>query len=219
MKRKTRICLLLAVFVVAALPVLAKAPEALTVFVNGYRVTGKALWYKGRIYVPLEDVASATNGQYNYDETNRTASVMVGPPNAAAGSPTLVLPSQAERPYLKVVWEKKYTTGTNARVLATVINRGSSQANDVEAICIFKDETLQEVSAVARPVGTLAPGQSRTVEFKLFESEASAPNYAYPGYAGYSYGAPIVSGVGRRGEVLLDGQWTRISYELKFNYN
>ncbi|MGE0489741.1 MAG: hypothetical protein AB7S38_11065 [Vulcanimicrobiota bacterium] len=219
MNRKTRIGLLLAVFMVAALPVLAKAPEALTVFVNGYRVTGKALWYKGRIYVPLEDVASATNGQYRYDEANRTASVVVGAPDPSAASPSQVLPPQADRPYLKVVWEKKYTTGTNARVLATVINRGSTQANDVEAICIFKDSTLQEVSAVARPVGSLAPGQSRTVEFKLFENEAAAPNYNYPGYAGYGYGAPIVNGVGSRGEILLDGQWTRISYELKFNYN
>lgn len=189
----TKKILSLLAIVAIALPVLAKAPEALTVFVNGYRVTGKALWYKGRIYVPLEDVANSTNGHYNYDPSRKVASASIG---SAVAGPEQPAAASAERPFIEVVWEKKYTTGNNARVVATLTNQGSLPARDLEAICIFKDSSLQELTSVTRPVGTLGPGQTRTVEFQLFNSQSPT-----------------------QGEIAASKQWNRISYELRFNYN
>lgn len=202
-KRRFWVIALVALFCV---PVLAAAPEALSVLINGQVMEGKALWYKGRIYVPLEDVARSTGGTYHFNKTTGKAQVTVGQGRAQARA------SQAVRPNIRVEWEKKYVSQDNARVLATVMNTGQTPANDVEAICIFKDGTLQEVSASAQVIGTLAPGQRRTVEFRLFEA---------PTYQQTAWGAPISVGgpLGRNGEVLLNGTWTRVSYELKFNYN
>lgn len=189
------------------LPVMAAAPEALSVLINGQVMEGKALWYKGRIYVPLEDVARSTGGTYHFNKTTGKAQITVGPGRAESAQAP-----QGERPNLRVEWEKKYVSQDNARVLATVMNTGPRPAVDVEAICIFKDGTLQEVSASAQALGTLTPGQRRTVEFRLFE----APTYQQTAWGPTAYwGSPVA----RNGEVLLNGQWTRVSYELKFNYN
>lgn len=192
--------LLIALLVALALPVLAAAPRALSVVINGYPVKGKALWYKGKVYVPLEEVAAATGGTYSYNPANGLAEVNVGSPAPPARR-------EIVRPYIKVRWEKKYMTGNNAKVLATISNSGEAVAENVEAICIFKDGSLREVTAVTREVGRLLPGESRTLEFNLFE-----------GYVINQYGAPaIVDGLAYD-KILLNGQWTRVSYELKFNY-
>lgn len=184
---------------------LAQAPQSLSVLVNGYVLHGKALWYKGKVYVPLEDLATSTGGSYNYDPRTRVA-------RATVGRPLRKFPGEVQRPVLKVVWQRKYTSPDNARVLATIANEGQVPANDVQVICIFKDETLQEISASTRNIGNLNPGQRRTVEFQLFGGGMRSD---YPGYSPVYPWAPSVG----PGEVLVDGTWTRISYELKFNYN
>lgn len=199
---------------IVALPgsrsLMAQAPESLSVLVNGFALQGKALWYKGRVYVPLEDVASSTGGSYDYDPHTRTA-------RATIGSPQRVAPRESHRPYLKVVWERKYTSGSNAKVLATIANQGQAPAEDVEVICIFKDETLQDLTAQARNLGRLEPGQSRTVEFQLFEGVPDAP-VAYDPYSPYLYNYNYNTNIAREGQVFVGGAWTRISYEFKFNY-
>ncbi|MCE7873970.1 hypothetical protein DYH09_26860 [bacterium CPR1] len=179
---------------------LAAAPRALSVVINGHPVKGKALWYKGKVYVPLEEVAAATGGSYSYNPQTGQAEVMVG-------NPPPPIRRELIRPYIKVRWEKKYLTGNNARVLATISNTGDAAAENVEAICIFKDGSLREVTAVTRDVGRLLPGESRTLEFNLFE-----------GYVVSAYGAPIVADGLLHDKILLNGEWTRVSYQLKFNY-
>lgn len=183
-----------------ALPVLAVAPRALSVVINGYPMKGKALWYKGKVYVPLEEVAAATGGSYSYNPSTGLAAVTVG---TAAPAPR----REVMRPYIKVRWEKKYIAGNNAKVLATISNTGEVPAENVQAICIFKDGSLREVTAVTRDVGRLAPGENRTLEFNLFE-----------GYVSPQYGAPAIATGLVYDKILLNGEWTRVSYELKFNY-
>lgn len=194
-----KLCTALLVCLVA-LPVLAVAPKALSVVINGYPVKGKALWYKGKVYVPLEEVAAATGGTYSYDPASGLAAVTVG----AAAPPAR---REVVRPYIKVRWEKKYMTGGNAKVLATISNSGDVPAENVEAICIFKDGSLREVTAVTREVGRLLPGENRTLEFNLFE-----------GYVVNQWGTPVVGDGLYYDKILLNGEWTRVSYELKFNY-
>ncbi len=204
MKTKLSWIMILLTAVLVAMPggreLLAAAPRALSVVINGYPVKGKALWYKGKVYVPLEEVAAATGGSYSYNPQTGQAEVMVG-------NPPPPVRRELIRPYIKVRWEKKYMTGNNAKVMATISNTGDAAAENVEAICIFKDGSLREVTAVTREVGRLLPGESRTLEFNLFE-----------GYVVNSYGAPIVADGLIHDKILLNGEWTRVSYQLKFNY-
>lgn len=217
--RKPWTLLLVGLVLGAALPVLARAPEALSIIINGHPVSGKALWYKEKIYVPLEDVAASTGGTYQYDERTGTARVTVGGGAARPGTPRVQQSSLDERPYIRVVWERKYVTGDNARVVTTLKNVGEATAQNFEAICIFKDDTLNELTAITRPIGSLGPGESRTVEFAMYDTSGVAgyPAYGY-GTGGYYYPTGSVAGVGRGDKVLVDGHWTRIYYELKFNY-
>ncbi len=198
------------VLVAVALPVLAQAPKALTIFVNGYALQGKALWYKGRIYVPLEDVAKSTGGTFNYVTGTGTAQATVGA--AGVPAPTAVVPATTttttvapagSRPYLKVVYERKYTTGNVAKVLATVVNQGQLPAGNIEVICTFKDGLGRELTSQLQPAGNLNPGESRTLEFS---------------FVGYGFGPPLSPGYGQEDHLWIDGHWTRISYALKFNY-
>lgn len=208
-------------FLIAALggiltlaPALAGTPESLSILINGYAFSGKALWYKGKIYVPLEEVAKSTGGTFGYDPATGEAVVTVGAPPAELRAAT---PASGARPYIKVTWERKYLSGNNARVMATLTNQGDAPARDLEAICIFKDGYLNEIGAVARPLGTLGPGQSRTVEFQLYqESSLVYPSYAYTGGYYYYPGGGLIGGSGDK--ILVNGHWTRIYYELKFNY-
>lgn len=177
-----------------AVPVFAAAPQALSVLINGQAMQGKALWYKGRIYVPLEDVASSTHGTYRYDQNTGKAEVTVG-----QGGKVSV---QAGRPHLKVKWEKKYVTATNAQVLATIVNNGQGVARNVEAVCTFKDPTLRELSASMQRAGDLKPGESRTLEFRLYEQPLQSGNCQFCGQFG--------------GQQM---RWSRINHELTFNYN
>lgn len=209
--------LFLAALLVLALAgaVLARAPQSLTIFINGFPMTGKALFYKDKIYVPLEDVARSTGGTYSFDEASGTARVTVGAP-----APTSQAAPAEGTPYVKVTWERKYLYGTNAKVVATLSNRGEAPARNLEVTCIFKDGTLNELNAVTRALGTLAPGESRTVEFILFDSATAAyPTYGY--YNGYYYYYPAagVAGAGIGGDKInIGGHWTWIFYELRMNY-
>lgn len=213
--RKSWSLLVLGLLLGAALPVLARAPDALTIFVNGYPMAGKALWYKDRIYVPLEDVAKSTGGAYQYDATTGTARISVGAPTATA----IRREEPDQRPLVRVVWERKYLGGANARVVASLKNVGEAPAVNLEAICIFKDDTLNELSAVSRPVGNLLPGETRTVEFALYDTSVAGgyPSYGY-GPGGYYYYPGGSTGSLSRDKILVDGNWTRIYYELKLNY-
>lgn len=216
--RKSWTLLLVGLVLGAALPVLARAPEALSIIINGHPITGKALWYKEKIYVPLEDVAASTGGTYQFDERTGTARVTVG--GSGSGARVQQQSTSDERPYIRVVWERKYLTGSNARVVTTLKNVGEASAQNFEAICIFKDDTLNELTAVTRPVGSLAPGESRTIEFAMYDTNVSAgyPAYGYGGPGGYYYPTGNTGGISRGDKILIDGHWTRIYYELKFNY-
>lgn len=184
-------CLLL-----LAIPCIAQAPQALSIIINGVPLQGKALYYKNRVYVPLEDVARATGGEYAVDSST-------GVIHATVLTPTAGRKGEVSRPYLKVVYERKYTMGSNARVLATIVNQGPKPASNVEVLCTFKDGVRRELGASVQNLGSMAPGERRTVEFRLFEA-ANTPS----GFVG----APPYD------QIYIDGVWTRVSYELTFNY-
>ena len=195
-----------------ALPVVAQAPRALSIIVNGVPLQGKALKYKGRLYVPLEDVAAATGGTFTTDPATGVVSATVPTQQTAMRPPdAMSAPSQArrpseQRPFITVVYERKYTEQTNARVLATIVNQGQLPAQDVEMICIFKGNQ-REINSYAKNVGSLRPGEKRTVEFRLFER----PNGAY-------HGPNIARAATPDDRVYINGEWTHVSYEFRFNY-
>lgn len=192
-------------FVLGALivPVMAQAPGAISIVVNGVAMQGKALNYKGRLYVPLEDVAKATGGSYHLDSgTGIVTATIPTTPNQA------VRPNEFTRPHLKVTYERKYTTLSNARVIATISNNGEQVARNVEVFCIFKGGANRELSTAVQNAGDLSPGERRTLEFRLFE----AANVASP------YDQGIATGQIPEDRVLINGEWTRVSYELRFQY-
>ena len=183
-----------------ALPVLAQVPQALSIIINGVPLQGKALNYKGRLYVPLEDVAAATGGSFHTDA--RTGVV-----TATVLMPAPARPGELQRPYIKVVYERKYTEQNNARVIATIVNQGENAAENVDMICIFKGNQ-REITSYVQNLGTLQPGERRTLEFRLFEG-STAPDYYTPNFA---------PGAVPDDKVYFNGEWVRLSYEFKFNY-
>ena len=194
----------LVAFTLAALtiPVIAQAPQAMSIIVNGVAMQGKALNYKGRLYVPLEDIATATGGKYTVDAQTGTVVATVLTPNNAGR------PGEAVRPFIKVTYERKYTTQSNAKVLATIVNQGDRPAKNVEVFCVFKSGALRELNTAVQNVGDLAPGERRTLEFRLYES-GSVPNNQEPA---------VSVGQVPDDRVLVNGEWVRVSYELKFQY-
>jgi hypothetical protein len=197
--RKKLIALSIAALTV---PVIAQAPQAMSIIVNGVAMQGKALNYKGRLYVPLEDLATATGGKYTLDAQTGTVVATVLTPNNA-GRPGEIL-----RPFLKVTYERKYTSQSNARVLATIVNQGDRLAKNVEVFCVFKSGATRELNTAVQNLGDLGPGERRTLEFRLYDSGSVPTNQE-----------PVVS-VGRAPDdhVLVNGEWVRVSYELKFQY-
>lgn len=189
------------------LPVLARAPGALKIFINDHPLAGKALWYRDRIYVPLEEVARSTGGTFTYDPSTGSARVRVGGPSdgpASAGPP---------EPRPEVAWEREYPGGENLRVVACVRNAGGETARDLQVRCVFRDEEGRVLGTVLRAVGDLPPGQSRTVEFALVEAGAPGgyPAYGY-GPGGYYYHPADPES--RSGQVRVEGRWTKVAHEL-----
>lgn len=193
---KSRKLLWLLALVLIAVPCIAQVPQALSIVINGIPLQGKALYYKNRVYVPLEDVAHATGGQYSADPST-------GVVQATVLTPIPARRGELQRAFLKVLYQRKYTSGTNARVLATIVNQGSKPAENVEVFCTFKDGVRRELGGSVQTVGNLKPGERRTLEFRLFEM-ANQP--------GFFAGAPADD------SVMVNGIWTRVSYELRFDY-
>jgi hypothetical protein len=216
-KPRKKVAIVLAAFLIGG-PVLAQAPTALSIIVNGVPLEGKALMYKGRVYVPLEDVAHSTGGSYSYDPKTGIVEAMIASqaerqrmPEPQSSLPP-ALPGRsheaAVRPVLSVSQAKKYVSPSNARVIATVSNNGSVPAQNVEAVCTFKDGELHEIGASFQMLGSLSPGESRTVEFRLYDSGSGSTVASPVG----SVGAPPDD------KILLYGNWTRVSYNIQLNY-
>lgn len=105
--------------VVLALPVIAQAPKAISIIVNGVPLQGKALNYKGRLYVPLEDVAAATGGTFTTDPATGVVTATVPMQRTAMRPPGEVAPARPDpgpRPFIKVLFERKYVEQTNAQI-------------------------------------------------------------------------------------------------------
>lgn len=206
MKRKTVGLALLGALLAA--PALAQLPQVLSIVVNGVALQGKALFYKGRVYVAVEDLARATGGTYAYDQNTRTLQAtipQVGPgyrPASAAAGTRVVTPASGDRPWLKVVSEKKYVYGNNAIVFATIRNNGQLPARNLEVSCTFRGGDLREIGMSMQRIPELLPGQSTTLEFRLYEQ----PN------------GPYVGPVPPEGNILVGGSFTRVSYTLKMDY-
>jgi len=76
-----------------AVPALAQAPKELKIYLNQHPYTGKAIWYKDEIYVPLADIVRNLGGSFAYNHTTGVVNVSIGvplpPPNGVpVQSPT-----------------------------------------------------------------------------------------------------------------------------------
>lgn len=67
-------------------PAFAQMQQVLSIVVNGVALQGKALTYKGRIYVAVEDLAKATGGTYNYDSTTHVMQATIPQGGAPRGN-------------------------------------------------------------------------------------------------------------------------------------
>ena len=203
LKKKVLGLTLLATLVAA--PALAQIPQVLSIVVNGVALQGKALFYKGRVYVAVEDLAKATGGNCAYDPSNKTLQATI-PSGGGVARQTAYAPRPAqtapERPWLKVESEKKYVYANNAIVFATIRNASRVPANNVEVSCTFRGGDLRELGQSLQRIPELQPGQATTLEFRLFETantEAFGP-------------------IPPEGNMVLNGAFTRISYTLKMDY-
>lgn len=202
MKKKVLGLTLLATLVAA--PALAQIPQVLSIVVNGVALQGKALFYKGRVYVAVEDLAKATGGSCAYEPSNKTlqATIPSGPGVARQAYAPRPAQSAPERPWLKVESEKKYVYANNAIVFATIRNASKVPASNVEVTCTFRGGDTRELGQTLRVIPELQPGQATTLEFRLFETantEAFGP-------------------IPPEGNMVLNGAFTRISYTLKMDY-
>lgn len=208
MPRKKSILTSLFFIVAATLVALAAAPASLSVVINGKALSGKALWYDGKIYVPLESVSQALSGNYNYNSESGVATVTLAGHAPAATS--------ADLPILRVTRERSYSTGDNLKILATVTNKGLVTAKDVELTCIFKGSSRRQLNASIAQIPELKPGQRKTVEFWLYEQrlpdESGGRAYAQPMSIPGAY-------LGEDSQYVYIGQdWHRITYSWEFNY-
>lgn len=183
-------------------PALAQLPQVLSIVVNGVALQGKALVYKGRVYVAVEDLAQATGGTAHFDPHSKVLrATILSAPTATPSPPAAVNPQSLDRPWLQVVHEKQYCYGNNAVVFVTVRNGSQVVASNIQLRCRFKGDS-REIGESLQRVPQLQPGQSTNLEFHLFEGEA-----------------PPVSGpLPPEGSILVNGSFTRITYELKMEY-
>lgn len=192
----------------ATLVALAAAPASLSVTINGKALSGKALWYDGKIYVPLKSISQALDGEYSYDPDTGLASVSLSDTSPAATS--------ADFPVLRVTRDRAYSTGDNLKILATVVNKGLVTAKDIELTCTFMGTSRQQLNASVAQIPELKPGQRKTVEFWLYEQRLPDEN------GGRAYAQPMsVPGayLGKDSQHVYIGQnWQRVSYQWEFNY-
>ena len=204
-KRVLTICL---IFLAVPLIALAAAPESLSVIIGGRALNGKALWYDGKIYVPLESVSDALDANYRYDPANGVASVDI------YGHGVKV--TKADRPRLTVTRERVFSTGDNLKVLATVTNKGLVPARELEITCTFRGTSRDELTASVAQLPELKPGERKTIEFWLYEQRIPDVDGGRP------YAQPIsVPGAyaGRDNQYVYIGMdWERVTYDLEFDY-
>ena len=209
MAPKKRILTIFFLCLAVPLVALAAAPKSLSVLINGKALSGKALWYDGKIYVPLKSVSKAIGGQYQYDSNRGLATV-----DLSGGSNLTISP--ADRPSLKIVKERVYSTGDNMKVMATIVNKGLVPARAIEATCTFHGTSRNELVASMAQLPELKPGERKTIEFWLYEQRIPDVDGSRP------YAQPIsVPGAytGRNSQrVFIGTDWQRVTYELEFDY-
>ena len=209
MATKKRILTIFFLCLAVPLVALAAAPKSLSVLINGKALSGKALWYDGKIYVPLKSVSKAIGGKYRYDSNRGLASV-----DLSRGRNITISP--AERPSLKIVKERVYSTGDNMKVMATIVNNGLVTAREIEATCTFHGTSRNELVASMAQLPALKPGERKTIEFWLYEQRIPDVDGGRP------YAQPIsVPGAyaGRNSQhVYIGTDWQRVTYELEFDY-
>lgn len=186
-----------AVLLLLGLPALAQMQQVLSIVVNGVALQGKALNYKGRVYVAVEDLAKATGGTYSYDPNTHLLQATIPTPGGPRGQA-----APGERAYLKVVSEKKYVYANNAIVFATIQNTSRAAARNLEVSCLFRGDGLRELGQSVQRLPLLRAGEQTTLEFRLFEQANNQPYGPLPPEGGMVY----------------NGSFTNISYNLKMNY-
>ncbi len=206
MKKRTRWIALLAALL--AIPVFAAAPKALSVIIGGVALDGKALWYDNQVYVPLESVSDALGGQYRLDQDRGVASVEL--------ARTAPAPHPAARANIQTISERRYSTGDNLKVLATVKNTGSVAARDIEVTCTFQSGYLGEITSSIANLPELQPGQRKTLEFWLYEQRIPDASGGRP----YAQPMSVTGSFQPRGNdyVYVAGYWERVTHNLKFNF-
>lgn len=202
MRYGNKICLGFVVLCLS-LPVLAKAPEALSVLINGKAMKGKALWYKERVYVPLEDVATTLEGSYDLDVKSGRAEVNFGAPKLNNGQRAFGI--------LSVKSEEEYIASDNATVVATVTNIGQAPLENVQGVCEFRDGSSRDMRPSIRDLGSIEPGQTKIVEFRLYDQPAQV--YAYCPQCSFGVGT------GPRDQVLWNGRFTRVRTKVSFTHD
>lgn len=192
-----------------AVPVIAAAPSTLSVLINGKPLAGKALWYEGQVYVPLESVSDALNANYDYDANAGVASVDI------SGGRNIPI-SPADRPRLKMVKQRTFSTGDNLKVLATIENKGLVPARDIEVTCTFHAGSRNELIASVAQVPEMKPGERKTIEFWLYEQRLPDTEGGRP----YAQPMSIPGALAGRGDqyVYIGTDWQRVTFELNFDY-
>lgn len=67
------------------------APRALSITINETPFSGKALWYKERVYVSAEDLAVSLHATYSFNpKTGEVRITLPAPTSLASPSPTSV---------------------------------------------------------------------------------------------------------------------------------
>lgn len=205
---KKRVLKIFLILLAVPLIALAAAPESLSVLIGGKALNGKALWYDGKIYVPLESVSEALDANYSYDAQRGVASVDL------YGRGIKI--SKAERPRLQITRERVYSTGDNLKVLATVTNKGLVPARELEITCTFHGTSRNELTASVAQLPELKPGERKTIEFWLYEQRIPDVDGGRP----YAQPMSVPGAYAGRGQqyVYIGTDWQRVTYELEFDY-
>jgi len=205
---KKRVLTFCIFFLAVPLVALAAAPNSLSVLIGGKALNGKALWYEGKIYVPLESVSDALDARYRYDEARGVASVDLPGQNIQVNS--------ADRPRIAVTKERVFSTGDNLKVLATVVNKGPATARELEITCTFRGTSREELTASVAQLPELKPGERKTIEFWLYEQRIPDATGGRP----YAQPMSVPGAYAGRGQqyVSIGMDIERVTYELEFDY-
>ncbi|MHB2016799.1 MAG: FxLYD domain-containing protein [Candidatus Xenobia bacterium] len=210
-------------------PVLADAPRQLSIILNQRPYAGKAIWYKNEIYVPLKDVVRNMGGTFSYDHTTGVVNVQIGqiaPPQGGTrgdvnGPQSDATPTDVGG-LVRVTWQNKVLYADNAKVTATFTNQGSGLAKNVQAVCVFKDDSGNVIGTSVQSLGNIAPGASRSKEFWLFDPSQSGvypPPYGTTTGCGYGYVNPNVSmGQSPFDQIQVGTYRTSVQYDFKITY-